>query len=130
MANRKGTSPSKATVAVIMTGLKRWTQPSRTAAATDMPSSRRRRMQLTSTTPLSTAMPHSAMNPTEAGTLTYSPVRNRPMTPPIEAKGSTRMISEARRKELNSMNSRKKIAAIVRGTITMSVSMARCMFSN
>ena len=37
-----------------------------------------------STTPLSTAIPHSAMKPTEAGTDRYSRVTASPITPPID----------------------------------------------
>ncbi len=84
-----------ATVAVIITGRKRRRAPSRTDSSIDMPCSRRLRIVLTSTTPLSTAMPHSATKPTEAGTDRYSPVTNSPMIPPTEANGSTRMISVA-----------------------------------
>ena len=62
-------------------------------------------------------MPHSAMKPTEAGTERYSPVTKSPITPPIDAKGSTRMISEAIFTERNSRKSRKKIAATVMGTM-------------
>ncbi|KAF1029887.1 MAG: hypothetical protein GAK34_03849 [Delftia tsuruhatensis] len=70
------------------------------------------------------------MKPTDAGTLTYSPVTNRPISPPMEAKGSTRMISPASLTELNSRNSRKKMATMVSGTMICSVPMARSMFSN
>ena len=84
-----------ATVAVIITGRNRMREPSRTDSSTDMPCSRRLRIVLTSTTPLSTAIPHSATKPTDAGTERYSPVTNNPMIPPTEAKGSTRMISVA-----------------------------------
>jgi hypothetical protein len=52
------------------------------------------------------------------------------MMPPIEAKGSTVMISVAKRSELNSRKSRKKIAAMVIGMITIRWPSARSMFWN
>ena len=55
------------------------------------------------------------MKPTDAGTDRYSPLMNKPMMPPMEAKGSTVMISVAKRSELKSRKSRKKIAAMVIG---------------
>jgi hypothetical protein len=84
-----------AIVAVIITGRKRCVAPRTTALRSDMPDSRNVRMYDTSTTPLSTAMPHSAIKPTDAGTDRYSPVTNSPMMPPIDANGSTVMISVA-----------------------------------
>ena len=41
----------------------------------------------TKTIPLSTATPKRLMNPTEAGTLRYSPVSQSATTPPISANG-------------------------------------------
>ncbi|MNR55370.1 hypothetical protein D3C85_1757260 [compost metagenome] len=52
------------------------------------------------------------------------------MIPPIDANGSTVMISVAKRSELNSRNSRKKIAAMVTGTMIFRWPMARSMFWN
>jgi hypothetical protein len=51
------------------------------------------------------------MKPTDAGTDRYSPLMNSPITPPIDANGSTVMMSVANRSEPNSRNSRKKMAA-------------------
>jgi hypothetical protein len=48
----------------------------------------------------------------------------------MEANGSTKMIRLASLTELKRRKSRKKIAAIVSGTITDKVSMARSRFSN
>ena len=95
-----------------------------------MPSSRSRRIQDTSTIPFKTAIPHSAIKPTEAGTDKYSPVIAKPNTPPIEANGKTKIISEASLSELNIMNNKKKMAAIVNGMMIISVPIARSMFSN
>ena len=75
-------------------------------------------------------MPHSAIKPTDAGTDKYSPVTASARMPPMEAKGSTVMISVAERSERNSRNSKKKIAATVTGTITIRCPSARCMFWN
>ncbi len=70
------------------------------------------------------------MKPTEAGTDRYSPLTNRPTMPPIDANGSTVMISAAKRTDENSRNSRKKIAAIVTGTMIVRWLSARSMFWN
>ena len=67
------------------------------------------------TTPFNTAIPHKAIKPTEAGTDKYSPLINKDTTPPIDAKGSTKIISVAKRNELKSMNNKKKMAPIVMG---------------
>ena len=75
-------------------------------------------------------MPHRLMNPTAAGTERYSRAASRPKMPPMAASGSTVMIRVAILAESKSMNSRKKIAAIVIGTITESRLIARSMFSN
>ncbi len=130
VANRNGISPSIATVAVISTGRSRCVQPCTSAARCAMPSSRRLRIYDTSTTPFSTAMPHRVMKPTDAGTDRNSPVKSSAKMPPIDAKGSTRMMRPAYRAELNSTKSRKKIARIVIGTMIMSRFIARSMFSN
>jgi hypothetical protein len=74
VANRNGIRPSIATVAVISTGRKRIAVPSMTACGDQVHAlARSERMYDTSTTPFSTAMPHSAMKPTDAGTDRYSP---------------------------------------------------------
>ena len=51
------------------------------------------------TSPLSTAMPSSAMNPTEAGTDRYSPDSASAIIPPTAAKGMLTRISAAARSE-------------------------------
>ena len=58
----------------------------------------------------------------------HSPETNNATIPPIEANGSTVMISPANRSEPNSRNSRKKIAPIVIGTIIRKWFSARSMF--
>src|SRR5690606_23578411 len=88
VANSSGTRPNAAIVAVIMTGRSRRSDPSMTTSSMGMRRSTRWLKWLTMTTPLSTAMPSSAMKPTEAGTDRYSPESNRAKTPPISAKGT------------------------------------------
>ena len=94
------------------------------------PSSRNCFMNDTNTTPLSTAIPHKLINPTAAGTDKYSPAKNNPKTPPMEANGNTKIIRLAKRRDLNNINSRKNIAKIVSGIMMIKRSIARCMFSN
>ena len=66
VANAIGTKPSDATSAVIRTGRNRTSAPSRTASDKGRPSSSNPLMKAIITSPLSTATPDNAMNPTPA----------------------------------------------------------------
>ena len=79
--------------------------------------------------PFSIATPKTAMNPIADGTETYCPVTNRPMMPPMIAKGTLAMMIVACRSELNAVYSKRKISPIVSGTIRARRASARCWFS-
>jgi hypothetical protein len=70
------------------------------------------------------------MKPTDAGTDRYSPEKKRASTPPMDANGKTVMIRAAKRTELKRTKRRKKIAAIVIGTMIIRWCRARCMLWN
>jgi dihydrolipoamide dehydrogenase len=86
--------------------------------------------QVTMTTPFSTAMPSSAMKPTEAGTDRYSPVMARPTMPPISAKGMLDSTSAPDCTEPKVENSTRKISPSATGTTSARRAAARCWFSN
>ena len=70
------------------------------------------------------------MNPTEAGTDRYSPVRTSAKTPPMRAKGMLTRTISAWRIEPNVVKSRTKMSPIATGTTTDRRAAARCWFSN
>ena len=80
--------------------------------------------------PFNTATPNRLMNPTEAGTLRYSPVTHKATIPPMRANGRLRMISAACLSEENDENRSKKITPMVIGTMILIRPIARSIFSN
>ena len=94
-----GTSPIAAMLAVISTGRSRRIAPSRTTWSSGMPCARSWLKYVVITTPLSTAMPSSAMKPTEAGTLRYWPEAHSATMPPTIANGILANTSAACRTE-------------------------------
>ena len=88
-----------ATRAVIRTGLSRSAAPSRIAAGISSPRCRSELIWLTSTIPLRTATPKSAMNPIEADRFKFNPRHQRAPIPPTNAKGTFRRIRLACRME-------------------------------
>ena len=86
--------------------------------------------QVTSTKPLSTAMPMSAIKPTEAGTDRYSPDTASATTPPIRASGMLANTKMAWRRLPSVANSTPTISASATGTTSARRAAARCWFSN
>src|SRR5690606_4270996 len=130
VANNSGTSPPAVIAAVIITGRSRRFAPSTAACAIDMPCASNWLKWLTSTTPLSTAMPSSAMKPTDAGTDTYSPAIARPNTPPTSASGMFESTRSVWRNEPKVEKSRNAINASATGITIDRRRAARCWFSN
>src|SRR2546427_233247 len=95
LASSRGTRPKAVMEAVISTGRSRRSEPSRTTCSMGRPSACRWLKCVTSTNPLSTAMPSSAMKPTEAGTDRYSPAALSAAMPPTSANGMLAMTSSA-----------------------------------
>src|SRR6056297_256227 len=94
-ASNSGTRPRIATEAVIRTGRRRRSAPTRTASSISRPRARSSLMYETITTPLSTATPNTAMKPTAPGTDRYSPEIQSAKMPPVIANGTFRKISAA-----------------------------------
>ncbi len=111
-----GTKPRLATRAVISTGRRRVSAPSRMAWPTGLPSSIRPRMKLTMTTPFSTATPDRAMKPTPAEIDNGSPRSASAATPPVSARGTPEKTMALSRQERNRANSRPKISSKTAGT--------------
>ena len=114
--NAIGTKPSEATSAVISTGRRRPSAPSRTACGKGIPCSRRLRTKLIITRPLSTATPDSAMKPTPAEIDSGMPRRASASTPPVSASGTPLNTIAASLTEPNAQNSSAKMIASVTGT--------------
>ena len=93
-AMARGISPNRPVSAVMRTGRSLIRQAFTIASCPSCPSSRSFKIYDTSTMPFSTATPNRLMNPTDAGTLRYSPEIHSAKMPPISARDS-RMISEA-----------------------------------
>lgn len=83
-----GTNPRLATSAVMSTGRRRSAAPVRTASSSGCPAARSALRCVTSTTPLSTAMPNRAMKPTLADRLRFSPRAQSMAIPPTSANGT------------------------------------------
>ena len=130
LASSRGTRPKAVMEAVISTGRNRRSEPSRTTCSMGRPSACRWLKCVTSTNPLSTAMPSSAMKPTEAGTDRYCPDSHSAATPPTMANGTLPRMSAACRTEPKVMNSTKKISPRATGTTMPRRAAARCWFSN
>src|SRR5579862_6124504 len=88
VAKAIGTNPRLATRAVINTGRKRRMAPAITASRIFVLWARNWLMELTRTTPLSTATPNSAMNPMDADKLKFIWRTQSAATPPTSAKGT------------------------------------------
>ena len=111
-------APSEATRAVISTGRSRRNAPSRIASSSRSPSMRSLRMKAIITTPLSTATPDSAMNPTPAEIDSGRSRSHKASTPPVSASGTPLKITRASRPDPKAMKSRPKISSSVTGTTT------------
>ena len=116
--NAIGRKPSEATSAVIRTGRRRPSAPSRIASSRRSPCAHSLRMNAIITTPLSTATPESAMNPTPAEIDKGRSRSHSASTPPVNAKGTPLNTTTASRADPNTMNSRPKIITKVIGTTT------------
>ena len=81
---------------------------------------KRRLMDVTITTPFSTATPNSAMKPIELGTDKYCPDSQSVIMPPIKARGMLIMIRAAWPNEPKAKYSNRKISARDVGTTIMS----------
>lgn len=82
-----GTKPRLATSAVMSTGRRRVSPPSRIARSSGCPCVRSALMDDTNTTPFTTATPNNAMNPAPATMLKGMPRSSRAKTPPTVASG-------------------------------------------
>jgi hypothetical protein len=85
--NKSGIIPSAAARAVINTGRNLKLAPLIEASSTANPSIISWFMYVTNTIPLSSAIPNSAIKPTEAGTERFCPVIHNPTIPPTRARG-------------------------------------------
>ena len=83
-----GTKPRLATRAVINTGLSRVNAPSRIASSSGRPAARNWLMKVSITSPLRTATPDSAMNPTPAEIEKGMPRSSSAAIPPESASGT------------------------------------------
>ena len=125
-----GTKPSEATSAVIRTGRSRVRAPSIIPSLTLMPWKMRSRKNATMTSPLRTAIPDSAMNPTAAEIENGIPRTSRAAMPPVNANGTPLKIIRASRNELRAMKSRPMISSRVTGTTMLSRFEADSRFLN
>ncbi len=99
VASAIGTKPSDATIAVMATGRRRIIAPSNMASRTGRPSSTNCLMKVSITSPLRTATPERAMNPTAAGTENGIPRSHSATIPPVKASGTALNTSSASRGE-------------------------------
>ena len=86
-------------------------------------------MKVTSTTPLSTATPKSAMKPTPAEMLNGIPRTHKARMPPVTAKGIPVKTISACLSELKVVKSSRKISAKVIGTTIISRARPLCRCS-
>ena len=84
----------------------------------------------TMSTPLSTAWPSRAMNPTAAATESGMRASIRPMTPPISAKGTLSSTIRQSATDPNSEKSSTKVMSRASGMTRRRRAMARSWFSN
>ncbi len=111
-----GTNPRLATNAVINTGRKRIRAPSTMLFTNSPVSSKRCLMNDSITNPFNTAIPDSAINPTDADMDKGISLNQRDITPPVNAKGIPVKIINASRIEPNAITSIVKITNNVTGT--------------
>jgi len=88
VASAMGTNPSEATRAVMTTGRRRVSAPTRIASILGVPSCINCRMKLSITSPLRTATPDRAMNPTAAETEKVMSRSHKAAMPPVSASGT------------------------------------------
>ena len=74
--------------------------------------------------PFITDMPNKAMNPMAAETLNGTPVRQRPMMPPMTAIGITLMASSVSPKEPKLIHNNSAISPSVTGTTICNLAIA------
>ena len=115
---------------VIMSGLRRSSQPLRTASAVLSPSCLSWLKKVTSITPFSTAMPKSTMKPIAVETLRLILSATMVRIPPTRAKGRLTITRKAFRMDPRAEKSIRKMSRTETGTTTLSRFMARCWFSN
>ena len=130
VANKSGTRPKAAMLAVISTGRSLRIAPSNTALSRLNPLASNSLKWLTITRPFKTAMPSRAIKPTDAGTERYSPEAQRVRIPPTSANGTLARMRADWRIDLSVANSTRNIRPSAIGTTTESLAAARLWFSN
>ena len=129
VARAMGTKPSEATSAVMRTGRSRVRHPRRIAASRGKPSRRNWLMNETMTSPLSTATPERAMNPTAAEIEKGRSRTQRATIPPVSPSGTQVKTSSAYLTLLNVLNSSRKMRKKQTGTTMVRRSLAATRFS-
>ena len=79
---------------------------------------------------MSDAWPINAMNPTAAATDIGMSASHNPNTPPVNAKGTLKSVSNARGKLLKALKSSSSVSSSATGTTWISRFIARSLFSN